>query len=387
MIENSEPSGSEVTTTHREETVGDNESVLKKERIEKEKQEVLQRAVSGQISDIRDRVAYILNSSTEARNSDIDLLWLYWETFEKEKLSGTSVSKDEMKNLARISSLSRMRAKIQNEYKLFQADNAVKKYRGKLDDEKRAEAIDDKPSGLGLYSVYIDESGKTGNYISVGSLWSLKFNLLATYNANLEIRKWIESKKIDFEFHFKDLSKPRLSLYKEFFLKFLTLYPQTSFKVIVLNNRGLADKFKAITDLTYHLISKGIEHEDTTGRAPLPRMLQVLLDEDEKGSDQLKIENIKERLKGQKIKGLYLDSFQALSSEKNFEIQIVDLFTASINRKLHSQSDNHYKDEFANFVLSALKFDITKINMLNVDIDNAVLFNLADFDPTDQPSS
>ena len=52
-------------------------------------------------------------------------------------------------------SLSRIRAKIQNEYKLFQADDTVKRFRGMLEDDKRVEAIEDKPTGIGQYSVIL----------------------------------------------------------------------------------------------------------------------------------------------------------------------------------------------------------------------------------------
>jgi hypothetical protein len=258
----------------------------------------------------------------------------------------------------------------------------VKRFRGKLEEDKKTEAVEDKPSGLGIYSVYIDETGKNQEYISVGSLWNLKFDFSAVYSAHIELKKWKDEKQIDFEFHFRELTKNRLELYKEFFVKYITKFPETGFKLIVLNNKGLSDKGQAITDLTYHLISKGIEHENSTGRAPFPRVLQVWIDEEEKGSDKLKMENIKERLKSQKIKGLYFGDFAAVSSKGSFDAQIVDLFTASINRKLHSQNDGHFKDEFANFVLDVLKFDIAQINKVNNDVDNATLFNLADINPS-----
>src|SRR4051794_36767163 len=84
-------------------------SKSKEIRVEKERQELLARVVSGQIENIRDRVAYILNYSNEARNSDIELAWLFWETFERDKFSGSMISKEQMKEMARIPSLSRIR--------------------------------------------------------------------------------------------------------------------------------------------------------------------------------------------------------------------------------------------------------------------------------------
>jgi len=347
-------------------------------RAEEEKKDILNRLVSGRIDNIRDRVAFVLNYSIESRNSDIELAWAYWSNFENDRFSGAYITKEQMKNLTRISSLSRMRAKIQNEYKLFQADDNVKRFRGVLEDDKRTEAIEDKPTGIGEYSVFIDETGKTQDYLSVGSLWKLKVNLSAITQATIKLQHWKKERQIDYEFHFNELTKAKLPMFKEFFLKFITLFPEAGFKLIVVNNKGFRDKEKAITDLTCHLLIKGIEHEHSTGRAPLPRVLQVWVDEEEKGSDQLKIENLKERLKSQQIDGLFFGEFAAASSKDSVYLQIVDLFTASINRKLHTPNGTNIKDEFADFVLGILKFDVSQINKQNSTIDSSTLFNLAD---------
>lgn len=365
-------------------TVIEEEPVLtesQKERllqIEAEKTELLNKVVSGNIENIKDRVAFILNNSNEARNSDIELAWEYWQTFEDNILHGSTVSKEQMYNLTRISSLTRIRAKIQNEYKLFQADDEIKRHRGMLEEGKKQDAVSDKPSGIGSYSVYIDETGKTQSYLSVGSLWILSYNY-STILSHKELATWKNSKGITYEFHFADLSKNKVDDYKEFFTLFLSKHPDAGFKLIVINNVGVKDKNAAITDLTYHLLTKGVDHENSTGRAPLPRHLQVWIDEEEKGSDQLKLENIKERLTSQKTPGLYFGHFEAVSSEGNFFIQAIDLFTGAINRKLHNPASDHYKDEFADFVLGCLKFDISQIDTTNTTIDHSTVFNLSDF--------
>jgi hypothetical protein len=293
------------------------------EKLEIERQEILNNAVSGKIGNTRDKVAFLLNNFTPARNSDIELAWLFWETFEKDILTGMSVTKQDLFRLTKINSLSRIRAKIQNEYKLFQADDIVKKYRGVLEEEKKQEAIVDKPS-YPLYTIFIDETGKTQQYLSVGSLWLTdpKSAVLARF----ELRDWIESQKIEYEFHFNELNNHRLEQYKSFFLKFLVLHPSAGFKAIILNRAGLSNINTAITDLTFHLINNGINHENSTGRAPLPRLLQVRLDNEEIGSDKLKLENIKERIISQKINGLHIDSFEIVNSKGNLYLQVVDLF-------------------------------------------------------------
>lgn len=93
------------------------------EELEKEALELLDRVGSGVIDSLRDRVAYILNRYADARNSDIELVWLYWQIFESEKYPGDYITKDHMYALSRVPSLVRERARIQNQYKLFQADD------------------------------------------------------------------------------------------------------------------------------------------------------------------------------------------------------------------------------------------------------------------------
>ncbi len=344
-------------------------------RIEAERIELLNRVVSGNIVDTKDRVAFILNSSNEARNSDNDLAWIYWETFESEILN-KGLNRETMRELTKQTSLTRMRAKIQNEYKLFRADPAVRKFRRQLEETISEDVLEDKPPpGAGFSQVYIDETGKTQDYLSVGSLWMLNYGRSVITRTD-ELKEWKNKHNINFEFHFTEASKSKVPLYIDFFSLFLSKFPEVGFKLIVASNKGLNDKNKAITDLTYHLVSKGIDHEHSSGRAPLPRVLNVWLDEDEKGSDQLKLENIKERLTNRKLIGLYLRDFQAVQSVDNFFIQVVDLFTGAVNRKLHNPSGTHFKDELADSLLGLVKFDISQIDKDNTDVDKSTLFNL-----------
>jgi len=344
-------------------------------KTEKEKQELLNKVLSGNLETKHDRVGFILNHHTETRNSDIELAWTYWKTFESNLFNGYHVTKNDLKKLTKINSLIRSRARIQNEYKLFQADDKVKKIRGVLAKDMREEAIDEKPEGLPVYTVYIDETGKTQDYLSVGSLWIV--DGFKSFQATREINEWVEKNKIEYEFHFSEVSKHKLETYKEFFLKFLKLNPTVGFKAIILNKKGVSDINSAITDLTFHLINKGILHENETGRATLPRLLQVILDGEEKGSDQLKIENLKERITRQPITNLYLGEFFAVESKSNHSIQAVDLFTAAINRRIHNPiSEGKIKDELADYILELLNFDATNINTESTETDKSTVFNL-----------
>jgi hypothetical protein len=348
---------------------------VKQAKIEEEKKEVLKRVGAGITTEFRDKVAYILNYSNDARNSDLELAWSYWEIFESDKFNGSFITKEQLFNLTKIASISRTRAKIQNEYKLFLADPEVRKHRGKLEESYSQQAVDDKPTGIGSYIVYIDETGKTQSYLSVGSLWLLEAGSKQAF-ANLTLSSWKVDSGITHEFHFAELSKAKLPIYKEFFTKFLSLNPTAGFKLIVVNNTGFTDKIAAITDLSFHLINKGIEQEVDSSRAPLPRILQVWIDADDPGSDMLKIENLKERITSQKIEGLYLDDIYTISSNDNFYIQAADLFTAAVNRKLHNPESIGIKDELANFILDSVGFDINSIDKANNQIDNTQVIDL-----------
>jgi hypothetical protein len=348
------------------------EKERKKQEIRKD---LLGKVLSGNISNSRERVGYILNNYPTSRNSDIELIWNYWVVFENDKFDKLSVTKDQMLRLTRVSSLIRMRALIQNQFKLFQADDNVKKHRGVLEEEKKSQAIEAKPKDLPVYSVFVDETGKNQKYLGVGSLWVVDSGV-STLTATRELNDWKKVNNINYEFHFAELTKHKVEKYKQFFLKFLALNSTIGFKAIIIDNIGFANLSSAITDLTFHLIHKGILHENNTNRAPLPRILQVWLDEDEKGSDSLKLENLKERISVQRMDGLQIGNFEAINSRDNFYIQAVDLFTASINRKLHSESTGHVKDELADYIFELLKFDISALDKGNSSIDSAKVFNL-----------
>lgn len=367
---------SELNEQESQKEENDSAEVEKIQKINKEKQELIYRILSGNLQTKHDQVGFILNHYTKARNSDVELAWLYWKTFESDKFNGKYITKGNLEKLTKINSLTRSRARIQNEYKLFQADDIVKRYRGVLSEEKKKEAIEEKPVDLPIYYVHLDETGKTQDYLSIGSLWV--FDGRKSFISTNKIKSWKREMNIEYEFHFSEVKGHKLDAFKEFFLMFLKLNPTVCFKVIVIDRKGLKQINQVITDLTFHLIYKGIQQENRTARAPLPRLLQVWIDREESGSDQLKIENLKERLNGQNEKGLYLGDFEAVDSKDNFSIQAVDLFTAAVNRRLHgSGKSENAKDELANYILELLSFDPKTIDFNETECDRLTVFNLS----------
>lgn len=372
---NSIQSDLNIKLTSEENDISIDSSQKKQEKIQEEREKLIASIRSSIVATTKEKVAYILNRSSEARNSDIDLAWEFWSEFEPSIFKGVSINKEELRSLTDIRTLSRARAKIQNEYNLYLANEEVRKFRGTLKEEIKRESIEDKPEDIGLYSVYLDETGKNDKYIAVGSVWLLDAGS-SVFSGQREIEDWCKVRGVNFEFHFSQLNKNRVEVYKEFFTLFLRKFPTIGFKAIAILNQGFKDTRPVITDLTYHVLIKGILHEDETKRAPLPRMLQVWIDEDEKGSDALKLANVRDRLTAQKIDGLHIDYFGAVESTKNFFIQMADLFTGSLNRKLNSESARNHKDEFADFVLENTNFNIDEINKENAVSDNATVFHV-----------
>lgn len=346
---------------------------LEKDRIEKERVRLQEIVISGDIKTDREKVAFILNSNVKARNSDAELAWSYWEMFEKD-FDGGDISKEEFRSFKSYKSIHRQRATIQNKYRLFQADVKVRKYRGVLEEEKRQEAIDESKQSVDpITEVFIDESGKTGQFLIVGGLWIS--NMKSKVFGSLDIKKWKKDNDINYEFHFAELSKQKLDIYKLFFSKFLASHTTAGFKVTIVDKEGNKNLNEAFTHLTFHHLWQGINQEDLSGRAGLPRQLQIRIDEENKGSDQIKIENIRERILNKNISGLAISELSSVSSSNNIYVQVVDLFVASVNRVLHPQETRNQKDELADFILQLVGLDLTQYEPTS-NIDNATVFDL-----------
>ena len=114
----------------------------------------------------------------------------------------------------------------------------------------------------------------------------------------------------------------------------------------------------------YQLLIKGIDHETSSGRAPLPRSLQVWKDLEEAGADKLLMAKLSDRLK-QAAKITYdgklvLDELYAIDSKKNAFLQVADLLASSANRVLNrTSSKRNHKDNFADYLLERVGIDPT----------------------------
>jgi hypothetical protein len=94
-------------------------------RLAREKQELLASLASGDFSTMKTRVAGMLNFYPDSRNSDVALTLKYWETFQPEIYKPHGILPRDLFKLERLHYIVRARAKIQNEYGLFQADEKI----------------------------------------------------------------------------------------------------------------------------------------------------------------------------------------------------------------------------------------------------------------------
>jgi hypothetical protein len=327
--------------------------------VDRERTQLLARVASAELSTIGHRVAWVLNHFPKTRNSDIALQIKYWQSFDK--LTGNIIELEDLFSLTRLTSLSRARAKIQNEYRLFLADAEVREHRGTLEESEKEKALES--TDYPVYAVFLDESGKTSKNLIVGSLWFLAegSQSISLYLSTQELK---QRRKFAGEFHFSEMSKDDIDLYKELIEIFISQGGVISFKFLSVEREGIKHVQTAIDDLYYILLVGGIDHEIQTGRAPLPRILNVWKDMEEIGHDKILMAKLEDKLRqasANKYEGkLIVEKCVAIDSQNNIFLQVADLVASSVNRVL-SRTGNTYnhKDEFADYLISRLGIKTT----------------------------
>jgi len=326
------------------------------ERLEREKETLLSRVASSELETLTQKVAWLLNHFPRTRNSDIALQIEYWKTFQSRLLSGNAVELQNLYTLTRLTSIARARAKIQNEYKLFLADPEVREQRGTLEEDEREKALES--TDFPVYAVFLDESGKTSSQLIVGSLWFLSSGSesIVIQSAAMDLKKRRDFKE---EFHFSQLRRDDVETYKQLIDIIVDKGGTVSFKFISVERHGIKNIQAALEGLYYNLLVRGIDHEVSTGRAPLPRILNVWKDKEGEGADRLLMANLENQLK-QAAASIYsnklvVEKCIAVDSHNNIFIQVADLIASSINRILSRDGQNlNHKDEFADYLVHRL---------------------------------
>lgn len=347
----------------------------KKEAERREKGEELWRAVqSGDTKHLITKVASVLNRYPDTRNSDVALMLKYWQVFEGH--TGNQVSLENLFKYERLTSIARVRAKIQNEYRLFRADEKIRRYRREEEEIQKEFQISTKPP-IDDITIYADESGKNDDFAIVGSSWILS----GEGELNSDLVKWAQERKIEDQtcpdvFHFNKIRNNGrdLQVYKDFFNYAVQRGNMMGFKAIAVNQTKTSMSNDDLnSELFYQLVRIGIEHEEMTRRIQLPKQI-VYIKEKEEGESALRINQIQQQLidnfKIHHDDNLRLNAFMSMGPEYSRLIQIADLFTSSINRILNHQQKNpqsphNAKDEFAEYIygllsIEEIRYDTTK---------------------------
>jgi hypothetical protein len=330
----------------------------KQAKLEVERAAVERAVLSAKFDTIQERVAWVLNHYPDTRNSDIALQLKYWERFEPDLYDGQVVEPESMYELTRLTSLQRARAKIQNSYGLFQASPDVRRRRGKLSEEEKERAVAQQPD-VPIFAVYADESGKTQDHLVVGSVWFPQAEDLGSLTLAIQALK--NRHGFTGEMHFKDINRSRLPFYEELARLLGTKATTFSFKAVSVERRGVGNVDRAFRDLYYVLLREGVRHEVESGRTMLPRKLQFLKDAEEPGSDKLLLEEVKDNMfaaSASQFDGkLEPGTFEIEDSRLSELLQVADLFTGSVSRRLNATGSRAQpKDEFAEYFVRAVNF-------------------------------
>ena len=333
--------------------------------IEAEKARVLSAIGSHAPIRVLDRVAWILNHYPEARDSDIKCQLIYWRTFQSDLYNGGDIPLKHYPNLQRFNSISRSRATVQNILGLFIATPQVRKYRGKLEEEEKQRALSVRPSHP-VYCIYGDESGKTGKYLLVGSIW-----ILRSYDT-IKLTAAINTKKTELDFkgelHFKEINKGNYEKYLAILGVLIQNSSNISFKGLAVERSGLYSVDDTLNKLFYHMLILGIKEENTSGRAILPRNLQFRKDSEEPSKDGLSIMEIELQLNNAASSifsgNVYIDHVGVEDSSISPLMQIADLFVGSISRILNKDEGKEGpKDWFAKEFLAAFGMSTDNKNL------------------------
>lgn len=160
------------------------------------------------------------------------------------------------------------------------------------------------------------------------------------------------------EFHFNEIKQSNLNIYMQLADWLAMKAAVVSFKAISVERAGLKSVPEALKILFYHLLVRGVEHENATGRAPLPRGIELWKDHEEIGSDKVFLAELGDRLRtastarfGGKME---IGELEAVESEDHLPLQIADLYTGCLNRLLNSEGGEGPKDRFSAHLLNLL---------------------------------
>lgn len=345
-------------------------------RVRRERSEVISSVLSHDYSTVRNRVAAILNVYPEARDSDVALALHYWQTFQSDWFNQAGIAPRNLFKLERMTTITRVRAKIQNEYGLFQADPSVRNKRKQKEEEVKDDVLEDAEPRR-MVNIFSDETGKTGKYVVVASVWALSGRTV------FEVTKAVEDWKRETHFanremHLTRFGRNDVQLVRSYLDLILAHRGYLSFKAVAVKREETRRPIEeVICRLHEYMIVEGAQHEVQNNRFDLPRALQATID-DEDSFDIFALKDMQKQANDTFQKAydgqLIVDSISKISSRASAFVQLADVVAGAINRKLNHQGARNHKDELADIIANGIGLDLAEGQVSG--IDTAVLLKL-----------
>lgn len=348
----------------------------KKARLEKEKSDLLASLASSDFTAMKTKVAAILNLYPHARNSDVALAIQYWETFQPEIYKASGILPKDLFKLERLHYIVRARAKIQNEYGLFQADEKIRTHRKHREEDMYESVIEDSVPRKVVH-IFADETGKTQEFVMVAAVWVLTGR--AIFTVTQAITEWQKkSLWVNREAHFAKFGKGDIETLADYLGIIQENREFLSFKAIAVEKSKTKRSIEeVVVKLHEHMLIQGAEHEILNNRIDLPRMIELSVDE-EQSLDSFTLAEMKQRI-DENFQRTYdgklvLASAQTASSRKSPLVQLADIVAGALNRRLNHKGDRNYKDEMADMIIDKLGLTLNEGSLHG--LDSAALFRV-----------
>jgi hypothetical protein len=338
-------------------------------RLEKEANALQSSLKDGVMSDLKTKVAWVLNQFSNTRNSDVALTLKYWELFQSNVYNSSSMSPRDLFRLERFTSIARVRAKIQNEYNLFPADPSISRRRRANEEEVKEAVVDDKPD-RNIIFVFADETGKTAEYVCVAAVWVLTGYTL--FKLSQAIQTWqVTSPWAKTEIHFSEFRRHQVEALKDYLTLIKKHREFLSFKVIAVERSTIKRSIEEIVQRLHEfMLVRGASHEVKSNRIRLPHEIRLTVDA-EQSLDVIACSDIKNRI-ADAYKTLFEDELQigdvsAVSSHASQMVQLADVIAGAVNRRRNHHGERGFKDDMADMIITELDIQLEKDDIPGVD--------------------
>lgn len=354
--------------------LGDLKAQRRIDKIEKERERFVESMAAADFSSLLPRVGAMLNMFPDTRNSDVHLALQYWETFQPDLFHEHGILPRNLFKLERMTNLTRARAKIQNDFGLFLANEGVRQRR-RANEEVMQDAVIQNAAPRPTITIFSDETGKTATWVIVASVWVL--DPRAVWDLTSAITEW---KRTSYwakrEIHFAKFGSRDIDPLREYL------------GIVAANRQFLGFKFAAVerartqrtieeTVLRLHefMTVEGLHHEVETNRVELPRTLDVTVDR-ESSLDSFALRAARDRISGQLAQRhanqAVINDIKDVPSEKSALVQLADVIGGAVNRVLNHQGEANYKDEMAQLVINTLGIQLR--SEAREQFDSAAMF-------------